>query len=492
MRRNVYLAIDLGASSGRVIAGIFDGRKLALEEMHRFPNGGFNLLGSDHWNTLGLFAEIKSGLAKAAAKHGRRIASAGVDTWGVDYGLFDCTGRLLGLPHQYRDPRTNGMEELACRLMPREKIYGATGIQFMFFNTMLQLLAEVRSGGAAIEAADRILFTPDLIHYWLTGRMTNEYTIASTSQLLQAGKPAWARNVIRKLGLPQRIFKDLIQPGTVIGPVAKSVATECGLDGVKIIAPGSHDTASAVAAVPAKDRDFLYLSSGTWSLMGTESPKAVVNKASYELMFTNEGGVCGTTRLLKNMCGLWLMQEAKRVWDQEGAKMDYVQIAQMAMKAKPFTAFIYPDSPDFASSCDMPARIRAFCKRTKQKVPADRGEMARTIYESLAMRYRSAFAMIEKLTGRTYGTLHVVGGGSQNKTLNQFTANALQRPVVTGPVEATAAGNIMMQMIALKDLRSLDDGRALIRRSFPTTTYQPQDAEAWNAAYKRYLAIEGK
>lgn len=492
MAFKTYLAIDLGASSGRVMAGHFDGRRLTLQEVNRFPNAGHDILGSYHWNALGLFNEIKAGLAKAAASYGKAVVSAGVDTWGVDYGLVDKKGRLLGLPYQYRDGRTQGMEALACRRMPREKIYAATGIQFMFFNTMMQLLAELESGSPALASAHRILFMPDLLHFWLTGRMTNEYTIASTSQLLQPGKAAWAQSVIRKLGLPGRIFQDLVQPGSVIGPLAANVAAECGLPKTRVVAPGSHDTASAVAAVPSSGDGFVYLSSGTWSLMGVETCRPVVDDRAYRMMFTNEGGVCGTTRLLKNICGLWLMQECKRVWDAAGSTLDYVGIAAQALKAKPLRSFIYPDSTDFARTCDMPSKIRAFCRRTRQPVPSGVGEISRTVYQSLAMRYRAVFGMIEELTGRSYGTLHVVGGGSQNRTLNQFTADALQRPVITGPVEATAAGNILMQMMATGDITSLDEGRALIRKSFPTTTYEPSrgSAAVWDEAWGRYQAIE--
>ena len=492
MPKKVYLAVDLGASSGRVIAGVYDGRKLALEEVHRFPNLGHPIHDGFYWDFLALFAEIKAGLAKAAKQYGKSLVSLGVDTWGVDYVLIDQRGELLGLPHQYRDPRTTGMEDAVARRMPKEKVYGITGIQFMFFNTLLQLQSEVESGSPALANAHRLLFTPDLINYWLTGRAVNEYTIASTSQLLDARTRTWSRRLAKAMGIPPRIFGDIVPPGTVVGDVLTAVREETGLPRLRVIAPGCHDTASAVAAVPARGNDHVYLSSGTWSLMGVETDQPVINAKSFRYNFTNEGGIDGRIRLLKNICGLWLQQECKRVWDKQGKRFTYEQLGDLAAKARPFAAVIDPDSPDFAQPCDMPARIAAFCRRTGQKAPATPGETIRTILESLALRYRRVFGMLEDLTGRSYETLHIVGGGSQNALLNPFAASALQRTVVAGPVEATAAGNILLQMIATKALRSLDQGRELIRASFPTRTFQPKDAAAWEAAYQRYLRIEGK
>lgn len=490
--KKVYLAVDLGASSGRVMAGVFDGKKITLEEMNRFANGGHPIHSSFHWDFLQLFADIKTGLRKAGQTHGKAVVSAGIDTWGVDYGLIDKRGDLLGLPHQYRDPRTNGMEAASFKRMSREKIYGITGIQFMFFNTIFQLLSQVVNKSPALANADRILFSPDLLNFWLTGVKANEYTIASTSQLLDAKKRDWSQPLLKAMGIPSKIFGDIVDPGTVLGGVTKGIAEEIGMPKLKIIAPGTHDTASAVASVPARGTDHAYLSSGTWSLMGVESAQPVISDKSYKLNFTNEGGVCGTIRVLKNICGLWLVQESKRQWEKGGEKLSFDQLIESAKQATPFAAVIDPDSPDFAQPGDMPARIRAFCKRTGQKPPDSMGGIVRTIYESLALKYRRVFGMLEELTGKRIGTLHVVGGGSQNIFLNPCTANALQRPVVCGPVEATALGNIMMQLMATKEIRSLDEGREIIRASFATTTYQPQDAAAWDAAYERYLKVEGK
>ncbi len=486
----VYLAIDLGASSGRVMAGLFDGKKLELEELHRFPNGGHHIGDNYYWDFVGLFSEIKTGLAKAARQYGKQLVSAGVDPWGVDYGLLDRGGYLLGLPHQYRDSRTDGMMERTFRKVPRRRIYEVTGIQFMFFNSIYQLMAESARRSPALANANRILFAPDLLNYWLTGKQVNEYSMASTSQLLDARTGTWAKGLIRRLGLPARMFAPVVQPGTVLGEVLASVREDTGLGKLKIIAPGCHDTASAVAAVPATGQEHAYLSSGTWSLMGVENPGPVINDRAYEYGFTNEGGVCGTIRLLKNICGLWLSQECRRIWKQQGLEIGFEDLRRDSLAAKPFAALIDPDCSDFATPGDMPARIAAFCKRTGQKPPATPGETARAIYESLALRYREVFGLLESLTGRHLETLHIVGGGTRETVLNQFTADALNRTVHAGPVEATAIGNILMQMLATKSIRSLAQGRELVRSSFPLTTYKPGPSAPWDEAAKRFALLK--
>lgn len=490
--KKIMLAVDLGASSGRVMAGAFDGKRISLEEVNRFANEGHNIHGSWHWDFLRLFADIKSGLRAASKKYGASVVSAGIDTWGVDYGLVDARGRLLGLPYQYRDPRTRDIEPRVCRKMARRKIYEITGIQFMFLNSMLQLYSEVETRSAALANAHRILFSPDLLNFWLTGVMANEYTIASTSQVMDARTRTWSKPLIKAMGIPSNIFGDIVKPGTILGAVTKDVGAEVGLPKLKIIAPGTHDTASAVAAVPARGNDHAYLSSGTWSLMGVETREPVINETSYRLNFTNEGGIGGSIRVLKNICGLWLIQESQRAWERAGEKLSFAQIAAAAAKAKPFLAVIDPDSPDFAPPGDMPARIRAFCKRTGQKVPATYGEVARVIYESLALKYRRIFGFLEELTGRRIATLHIVGGGVQAKLLNQFTADALNRPVIAGPVEATALGNILLQLMATREIRSLEEGREIIRASFPTESYAPKNTTAWDDAFARYLKVEGR
>lgn len=490
MKSRVYLAIDLGASSGRVMAALYDGRQLKLEEVHRFHNGGCRMPDGWHWSIVGLFSEIKQGLAKAAALHGRSLVSAGVDTWGVDYGLVDRHGRLLGMPFMYRDGRTDGVPERIFKRVSRASIYGVTGIQTMFFNTLFQFYAEQQSKSPLLEAAHRLLFIPDLLHYWLSGRMANEYTIASTSQMLDARRRTWARGLLKQLELPDRLLGDVVQPGTVLGDVQKVFRDELGLPKLRIVAPGSHDTASAVAAVPAEGDRHAYLSSGTWSLMGLELQKPMLTEQAAALNFTNEGGVCDTIRFLKNICGLWLVQESRRIWNQAGPEIGFDALRAEAMAATPMTCLINPDHADFSTPGDMPARIAAFCRRTRQKAPATRGAVMRTIYESLALRYRDVLGKLEQLSGRSLDVLHIVGGGVRDTTLNQFTADALQRPVVAGPVEATALGNVLVQMIASGDLASLEEGRALVRRSFPTRTFEPGDAAPWQAAYGRFQELE--
>jgi len=481
-----YLAIDLGASSGRVMAGHFDGKTLTLDTVHRFHNGGTRLPDGWHWGIVGLFDEIKKGLALSATRFGSAIISAGVDTWGVDYGLVDRQGRLLGLPYMYRDERTNGVPERLHRRIAASRIYGTTGIQSMYFNTLYQLCAEKASKSAALDAADRLLFTPDLIHYWLSGVMANEYTIASTSQLLDAGKRDWAHALIKRVGLPAHLFKTLVAPGSVLGAIRPETAEELGLGKIKIVAPGSHDTASAVAAVPTAAAQPVYLSSGTWSLLGTELDAPLLTKAAAAANITNEGGVCDTIRLLKNITGLWLLQECRRNWNARGADLSFARIETLARDAKPFSAMINPDDASFATPGDMPKRILAFCRQTRQQAPTDEGGMARVIYESLALRYRAVWDMLEGLTGQSNDTLHIVGGGSRDSVLNQMTANALQRRVIAGPEEATAIGNILMQMLAAGDIASLAEGRRIVSRSFPVRTFEPQEGGAWTDAYARF------
>ena len=492
MKKRTYLAVDLGASSGRVIAGCFDGRRLHLEEAHRFANTGCRVTDGWHWQILGLFAAIKKGLGQAGKTYGRSLVSAGVDTWGVDYGLVDRTGRLLGLPYMYRDERTNGVPEKVSRSISSARLYSITGLQSMPFNTLYQLCAEKAANERVLDAAHRILFTPDLIHYWLSGRMANEYTIASTSQMLDAKRGTWSKPLLESLGLPAHLFKNIVAPGSNLGPLLPDLRSELGISSMNIVVPGSHDTASAVAAVPTHEKKFAYLSSGTWSLLGTEINKPLLTEAARSANFTNEGGVGGTIRLLKNITGLWLIQECQRVWSEQGRAMNFTEIAAAAREAKPFAAVIDPDDASFSTPGDMPARIRAYCRSTGQRLPSGEGAMARVIYESLALRYRQVLLTLQDLTATTYNQLHIVGGGSQNVLLNQLVADSLQKPVCAGPAEATAIGNILMQMIAAGDLRSLDEGRALVRDSFEMKQYQPASATGWDDAHARFAALAAR
>jgi rhamnulokinase len=475
-----YLAFDLGASGGRAIIGRFDGERLALIEVYRFPNdpvmlprrdGGVSL----HWDIVGLFQHVKEGLRRAVAA-GDELVSLGLDTWGVDFGLLDAQGGLLGLPYHYRDRRTAGMLEEAFRRVPRAEIFAATGIQFMPFNTLYQLLAMAARAEPALAAAHTLLMIPDLLNYWLTGRAASERTIASTTQFLDPRTGDWDRGLLERLGLPVRMLPPIIPPGTVLAErLLAHVAEETGAQHVRVIAPGCHDTASAVAAVPAAAPGFAYLSSGTWSLLGAEVAAPALGEPALAANVTNEAGVCGTTRLLKNITGLWIIQECRRVWAAGGQALSWDEIVAQAAQAEPFTAVIDVDAPEFAVPGGMPDRIQAYCRRTGQPAPETVGGLARVVYESLAAKYRLTLERIEKLLGRPLTPLHVVGGGSRNRLLNQFAADATGRPVVAGPVEATAIGNILLQMLATGALSSLAEGREIVRRSFPVEVYAPQD-----------------
>lgn len=489
-----FLAFDLGASNGRAVIGRFDGQQLSLEEIHRFDNGPTQLLDSLHWDALNLFNEMKTGLAKAVSRVEGPIAAFGLDTWGVDFGLLDKRGELIGNPYHYRDSRTNGMVERAFELIPREEVFGQTGIQFMQLNSLFQLLAMVEQKSPALEIADRLLFMPDLFNYWFTGQKANEFTITSTSQAYNMARNEWASPLLTKLGIPTHIFGQVIRPGSRLGSLLPAIAEETGAGAVPVIAPGCHDTASAVAAVPVDEADvgrFAYLSSGTWSLLGVELPAPVINAKSLAYNVTNEGGVENTIRLLKNLGGLWVVQECRRVWAQQGQEYSYAELTQLAANASPFAALIDPDDTSFLAPGDMPARLVDFCRRTGQRPPESKGEFIRAALESLALKYRWVVEKLEELIERPIEVVHIVGGGTQNKLLNQFAANATGRRVVTGPIEATAIGNILLQMLALGQISSLSEGRAVVRRSFPVETYEPQDTQAWAEAYGRFLKTIG-
>jgi len=486
--KKVYLAVDLGAESGRVMAGEWNGRKLALKEIHRFPNGPVALPDGLHWDFLRLYGDIKQGLRQAVASYGRATRSLGVDTWGVDFGLIDSHGALVGNPFHYRDSRTDGMMEKAFRVISRERIYAQTGIQMMQLNTLFQLYAMVRAKSPLMDIADTLLFAPDLLTFWMTGRVCNERTIASTSQCLNPVNGRWAADVLRKLGIPMRIFRAIVEPGTAVGPLRGEAETAIGAP-LQVVAVGSHDTASAVAAVPAERGPFAFLSSGTWSLLGVETGHPTITPQTLEYNLTNEGGVCHTIRLLKNIMGLWLVQQCRQTWRAAGRDLGYDELTNLAAGAPAFLAAINPDDPLFFPPGDMPARIRQYCARTRQKAPREPGQFVRVALESLALAYRRVVDQLASVTGQRPAALHVVGGGSQNALLNQFAANATGVPVFAGPVEATAAGNILMQMLADGEIRSLPEGRGIVRRSFPVRTFKPQHTDEWNEAYERFRRL---
>lgn len=480
--------MDLGAGSGRVVAGIYNGTRLELSELNRFPNDPVKLADSWHWDVERLFNNIKQGIGLAVKKYGADVVSVGVDTWGVDYGLLDAQGKLLIAPYQYRDKRTQGMEDEAFRHMPRRDIYERTGIQFMFFNTLFQLLAEARHQ-TEMDKAAQLLFIPDLIHFFLTGTAACERSIASTSQLLNPHTQTWERDLIKAMGLPERIFGRLVDAGTVLGELQSSVASELGAKKIKVITPAGHDTASAVVGVPAAEPDPVFLSSGTWSLMGRELSRPVISDASYAATFSNEGGVFGTTRFLKNIAGMWLLQECKRSWDAAGKSITYDDLERSAQAVPPFTSLIDPDAPDFQAPSDMPVAITNYCQRTGQPAPVEPGAFTRIIFESLALKYRYVKESLARVTGKPIDHVHVVGGGCKNQILNQFAADAMNCRILAGPVEATSIGNIVMQLFALGEIRSLAEGRALVRRSVEPKVFEPQNPGVWDEAYARFQKI---
>lgn len=489
MPSHTFIAVDLGAGSGRVIAATTDLQKIELEEIHRFDNPGTELPGGSFWNIVGLYRDILEGLRRAVEIHGERIVSIGIDTWGCDHGLIGQNGTLLGMPHQYRDPRFEGMAELMHGLMPESEIYRHTGIKTNFYNSSLHLLAEAHKKNPALDAAETLLFIPDLLAYWLTGRRAVERSIASTSQLVDPTTGNWAWPVIDALGLPRKMFGEIVAPGTVLGPIRDAVANFIGKDGIPVIASASHDTASAVAGIPMSDGQKLWLSSGTWSIMGVEINTPVTTAESFERGFCNELGVNQSVRFLKNIAGLWLIQECKRQWDLDGESIDYATMTRMAEAAEPFSAFINPDDEVFASPGNMPEKIRNWCEKSGQKIPADKGTILRVATDSIALKYREVFDHIKAFTGTTFDQLHAGGGGIQNEPLSQSTADALGIMVVAGPIEATSCGNVITQMIGTGHLENFEAGRELIRRSFDFKTYEPRQSADWNAAYERFKAL---
>jgi rhamnulokinase len=483
-----YLTIDLGAESGRVILGTLQNGRLALDEIHRFTNGPVRQDDGLHWDVQTLWREIKNGMRIAYAQAGPHLSSIGLDTWGVDFGLLDERDRLLANPFHYRDSRTNGMMEQAFARVSRDEIYRRTGIQFMQLNTLYQLIA--MAGSPQLAAAHSLLFMPDLFNFWLSGVKANEYTIASTSQCLNPFTRSWDLDLLDRFGIPGRIFGRILPPGSILGNLLPAVAAETGCPPVPVVAVGSHDTASAVAGVPASAEDFIYLSSGTWSLMGMETPCPVVTPASLAHNITNEGGVNGTIRLLKNIMGMWLLQECRAEWARAGQKSSYDQLTALAADAPAFGSVVHPNDNVFLEPGAMVWRIAQFCQQTGQSVPSGQGQIARCILESLALEYRRIATQLQQLTGRTASTIHIVGGGSRNGLLNQFTADCTGKMVVAGPVEATAAGNILVQAIALGHVTGLQEGREIIRKSFTPQVFQPGDPSGWLEAYQRFTYEE--
>jgi rhamnulokinase len=481
------LAFDLGAESGRAVVGTLDGGRLEVLEVLRFPNAPIRVLGRLRWDVTGLFEEVRRGL-KIAASFAPDLGSAAVDTWGVDFGLLGEDGFLLDLPLAYRDERNPpAMEEFLSRY-GRERIYALTGVQFLPFNSLFQLFALVRDGSAPLDAARRLLFMPGLFTYLLSGAMATDATIASTSQLVDPRSGDWSEELLRALGLPSSLFGTAIAPGTVVGRIRREIASEAGLADIPIVATAGHDTAAAVAAIPAEGSNWAYISSGTWSLIGIESPVPLISDESRRLNFTNEAGLGGRIRFLKNVTGLWLVAQCRKQWAAD-RPVGYEELAAAAQAAPAFRSFVDPDAPDFLNPPDMPAAIRDFCRSTNQPVPESRGEVIRCALESLALKYRLVLDELGRLAPRPIERLHVIGGGSRNGLLCRFTAEASGLPVIAGPVEATAIGNVMGQALALGRVGSLEEIREIVRRSEGQIVYGPDGARGWDAAIKRFRAM---
>ncbi|GCE12878.1 rhamnulokinase [Tengunoibacter tsumagoiensis] len=483
------LAFDLGASSGRAVVGSLEGDHLSIVDTHRFPNEPVHVQGHMYWDILRLFHEIKQGLIATRLKGYTELQSIGIDTWAVDFGLLDINGDLLGNPYHYRDPQTDGIMEALLKRVPRSELFQQTGIQFLPFNTIYQLIALKQNHSPLLTQARTLLLIPELLRYFLTGKKISEWTVASTSQLCNPFTATWDHHLIEYLELPHYLFLKPQQPGSPSGTILPEIAAEVGYCELPVIAVAEHDTASAVIAVPAQEKDFAYLSCGTWSLLGTEVAAPVINQQALELNITNEGGINGSSRLLKNVTGLWLIQECRRIWRNEGLIATYEEEQSAIQKAEPFQSLINPDDPMFIHPIDMPQQIQKYCSETNQVVPQSPGALLRCIIESLALRYRFVLEQIEILTQKDFRGLHMVGGGAQNAILCQYTANALKRPVWAGPFEGTAIGNLLVQFLASGHIRDMQHARSIVRNSFSIETYEPTDTEVWEQAYRRFCTL---
>ena len=491
MSKLKMLAIDLGASSGRGIIGEYDGTKLALRENHRFSNDPVKVNGAFSWDILRIFFEIKNALRTCANSGDRDIKTIGIDTWGVDFGLLGKDGRLLENPYNYRDARTDNINIEAYKRVSKEQLYNITGLQYLQFNTIFQLLALSVQRPHILENADKLLMIPDLLNYFLTGIKKTEYTIASTSALLNAGTRNWDKSLFAPMGIPEKLFTEIVPPGNILGGLLPEIIEDVGDIKAKVVNVASHDTGSAIAAVPAKGENFVYISSGTWSLMGMESKEPVITEKSAFYDFTNEGGVNNSIRVLRNVMGLWLAQESRRQWEREGEKISFDEMADAALKSAPCKSLINVDLPEFIAPGNMPERIREVCGRTGQPVPQTKGEVIRCIFDSLALKYKRTFRQINELQGVNAPYINIVGGGTKETLLCQFTADACGVPVYAGPVEATAIGNIAVQMMALGEISGLGEAREIIAGSFDTAKYEPENTGLWDDAEVRYEKLIG-
>lgn len=480
-----FFAVDLGATSGRTILGTLKDEKMELKELTRFPNNIIETGGHFYWDILALYNEIIRGL-KTVAQEKIKIQSIGIDTWGVDFALFGKDGALLRSPYSYRDPHTEGSQEKYFKKVPKEEVYRITGIQFMNFNSLFQLDTLQRNHCSALAGADKILFMPDALGYMLTGKMVTEYTIASTSQILNPRTKQFEKSLLDAADIREDQFGKFVFPGTQMGTLTPEVQKMTGLGAIPVISVAGHDTASAVAAVPAKTSHFAYLSSGTWSLMGIEVKDAIINEESYDKNFTNEGGIEGTTRFLKNICGMWLLERCRKEWEAT-SNYSYAELIDAALAVQPFRSLINPDAPCFANPDSMISAIRHYCKETKQPEPQSYGEITRCIFDSLALRYKQVMGYLKEMSPFPIEVLHVIGGGSKNNLLNQFTSNAVGMPVIAGPSEGTAIGNIMLQAKAAGMVQNISEMRSVISDSIELNRFEPQDSTLWDEAYQDYL-----
>lgn len=487
-----FVAIDLGASSGRVILGRWDGERFDLQELHRFVNQPIKQHGSLYWNVGQLWDEIKAGLRAYATLQKSDLSGIGIDSWAVDYALLDEAGQLLGNPHHYRDQRTAGVPEQLDQIISAQRLYDITGIQRLPINTLYQLVSMQLSHDPQLGEATSFLMIPDLFHYWMTGQKVAEYTNATTTQFFNARERRWSTELLQELQLPTNILPPVVRPGTLLGNLLPIVRLEVGLrHEAPVIVTATHDTASAVAAIPGLDQRSAYISSGTWSLVGVELDEPVLSAQARQLNFTNEGGVNGTIRFLKNVAGLWLLQECQRQWQQEGQNLSWPELVALAERAQPLVSLVDPDAPDFLNPGDMPAALRAYCRRTSQPEPETIGALVRCCLESLALKYRWVIQALEQLTGRQIDTIRVVGGGSQNALLCQLSADACGRRIVAGPVEATALGNILVQAVTCGLLPGIAAGREAIARSVEQRVYEPHTSQEWQEAMSRFEILMG-
>jgi len=484
------LAFDLGASSGRALIGTLADGKLTVQEVHRFANDPVRTGKHLHWDILRLYHEIKQGIIKAR-QQGLAFSSIAIDSWAVDFGLLDRHGELLGNPYHYRDHQTDGAMAEVFAQVPEQELFGRTGIQFLQFNTIFQLHAMRQRGSVALEQAERLLMIPDLLRYYLTGEQTSEFSNATTTQLYDPQQMDWDRELIARLGLRPELFAPVVMPGTVVGQLRAELAEELDVPVCPVIAVAEHDTGAAVAAVPAGDAPFAYLSCGTWSLMGTEVAAPVLTERARELNFTNEGGVGGTFRLLKNIMGLWIIQECRRIWVQEGQDIGFAELVELARAEQACVSLIDPDDDAFFNPAHMPSAVQAYCRRTGQPVPETPGAIIRCVTDSLALKYRYILGLTSELAGVSFGGLHMVGGGIQNRLLCQLTADAIGKPVWAGPIEGSAIGNILVQYMTLGKIATIGEARQIVRDSFPMEIYEPQDTAVWDEAYAEFVQLTG-